>query len=57
MKAKLYSDPIRRKKHHTELIDKFYNISTIDQVHDYIKIEHHALYAKALKNIEKCNSA
>lgn len=57
MKTKLLNDPIKRTSHREELIDKLCNISTIEEAHSYVNIEHHALYAKALKNMEKCNGA
>ncbi len=57
MKAKLFNDPVKRNNHREDLIEKLCNISTIEEAHSYINIEHHALYAKALKNIDKCSGA
>jgi hypothetical protein len=57
MKAKMFNDPVQRKAHMADVLDKLCSLTTINEAKQYINVEHHELYNQAMLSLEKCSDA
>ena len=57
MKSKIFNDPVKKKAHRENLLDKLCSLSTIDEAKNYINLQHHELYRHAISSLAKCSGA
>ena len=57
MKSKIFNDPVKKKAHREELLEKLCSLATINEAKDYINLQHVELYNQALASLAKCRDA
>lgn len=55
VKSKIFNDPVKKMTHRAMLLDKLCSLSTLTEAKNYINLQHHELYNRAVVSLAKCS--